>query len=242
MYKKIVFLLIAVTLVFIGCSRRVTPASSVATAAGAAAPAATAVSDGSKDLVIDYQTNLAADDAASHFNWKGNIRYMAADDSYDAVSGASAHGSTHLFQAYLYDVEGKATMSTGLRGLFLYGVNPLAQVKNDNLNAYKNADGSIVIQYVHRGTAFRFTTDSKGVLSLPDGSFESRKIGTPDAIEAAFSSDGKASGVDFDKVWSKDVSNAGADPAAMYIFMGDLQFTLENNILAAKGFLTAVKQ
>jgi hypothetical protein len=222
----------------------VKPAAPEAAVAPAAAPAAEvkAVSDGSEDLIIDYQTNLVADDAASHFNWKGNIRYMAAEDSFDAVTGASALGSTHLFQAYLYDVEGNPTMSTGLRGLFLYGVNGLDATQNDNLNASKAADGTIVIQYVHRGTAYRFTTDSKGILALPDGSFESRKIGTPDGIEAAFTSDGKASGVDFAKVWSSDVMFAGASDKAMYVFDGPLQVTLENDILAIKGTLTAVKQ
>jgi len=232
--------MISISLVFMGCAK---PTNTAAPAAPAAsAPAEKAVSDGSEDLVIDFQVNLAAEDAANHFNWKGNIRYMAAEDSFDAVSGASALGSTHLFQAYLYDVEGKATMSTGLRGLFLFGVNPLAQLQGDNLNAAKNSDGSIVIQYVHRGTAYRFTTDTKGVLALPGGSFESRKIGTPQEIEAAFSSNGKATGVDFAKVWSSDVANAGADPAAMYVFDGGLQVTLESNILAIKGTLTAVKQ
>jgi hypothetical protein len=176
------------------------------------------------------------------FFWKGNIRYMAAEDTYDAVSGASALGSTHLFQSYLYDVEGKATMSTGLRGLFLFGVNPYSQIQNDNLNASKAADGTIVIQYVHRGTAYRYTTDSKGVLSLPDGSFESRKIGTPQELEAAFTSDGTAQGVDFAKVWSSDVADAGASPDAMYVWDGDLKVTLENNVLTMNGILTAVKQ
>jgi hypothetical protein len=237
MKKTILLSLLAVSMIFMGCGKPAAPA-----AAAAPAAQAKAVSDGSTDLVIDFQTNLVADDADSHFNWKGNIRYMAADDYYDAVSGASAMGSTHLFQAYLYDVEGNPTMGTGLRGLFLYGVNNLAQTQNDNLNASKAADGTIMIQYVHRGTAYRFFTDSDGILSLPDGSFESRQIGTPDAIEAAFSSDGTASGVDFDKVWASDVMFAGASDKAMYVFDGDLQVTLENDILAINGVLTAVEQ
>ncbi|WP_028974436.1 hypothetical protein [Spirochaeta cellobiosiphila] len=232
MQKKLFFLLLAFPLIMIGCSK---PAeSSNATTK--------AVSDGSEDLVIDYQVNLSMDDPASHFNWKGNVRYMAAEDKADTVSGASTEGSTHLFMMYLYDVEGKPTMSTGLRGLFLFGVNPHAQAIHDNLNASKMDDGSIVVQFVHRGTAYRFTTDSKGVLSLPDGSIEYRSIGTPQELKSEFSTDGTAAGVDFDKVWSTGVKKEGPSPEAMYFWDGDLKFTLEGDILTINGVLTSVEQ
>ncbi len=197
------------------------------------------VSDGSADLTIDYQVNLAgADD--NHFTWKTNVRYMAAEDMYDAATGASAAGSTHLFMMALYDIEGKATMSSGLRGLLLFGSNPGSQTLGDNLNASKGADGSITIQYVHRGTAYKFITDSKGVLSLPETTSVTRKIGTPKEIESAFTTDGKATGVDFATVWASDVVAAGADPASMYYWSGDLQVTLEGDILKIAGVLTAV--
>lgn len=243
MKKTILFSILTISLVFMSCGPRVAPeaAPEAAPKAEVAAPVK-AVSDGSEDLVIDWKVSLSGDESVSYFNWKSNIRYMAAEDSYDAVSGASALGSTHLFMSCLYDIEAKATMSTGLRGLFLYGVAGDGTVKADNLNASKSSDGTIVIQYVHRGTAFRFTTDSKGVMSLPKASIDSRKIGDPKAIEAEFSSDGKATGVDFDKVWSKDIVPSGASPEAMYVFDGDLQFTLENDVLAASGVLTAVRQ
>lgn len=199
-----------------------------------------AVSDGSEDLVIDYRVNLGGSDEENFFHWKGNVRYMAADDNYDATSSASALGSTHLFMMYLYDVEAKETMSSGLRGLFLFGVNGAAQTADDKLQASKNADGSIVIQYVHRGTAYRFTTDKNGVLSLPNGKMESRKIGTPQEIEAEFSSDRTAMGVDYEKVWSSSLTPIGADPESMYFWDGDLQIALNGDIMTIKGILTSV--
>lgn len=199
-------------------------------------------SDGSEDLSIDCRINVAGTDEDNHFHWKGNVRYMAAEDYYDAVSGASAEGSTHLFMMYLYDVEAKAAMSSGLRGLFLYGVNGAEAVADDKLEAMENSDGTITIQYVHRGTAYRFITDKKGVLSLPDGTMESRKIGTPDGIEAEFSSDGTGKGVDYAKVWADDVAATGADPASMYFWDGDLQVALEGDILTINGILTAVER
>ncbi len=235
--KKILLLLTAAAILLMSCGKQDAPVA--APQAQAQAPA---VSDGSEDLTIDFQVSLAGDDSINHFNWKGNVRYMAAEDSYDAASGASAMGSTHLFMMYLYDVEAKEAMGSGLRGLFLFGVNSAAQTANDNLHAIKNSDGSIVIQYVHRGTAYRFTTDTKGILALPDGKFESRKIGTPQELEAEFTSDGTAKGVDFEKVFSSDVQWAGASRDAMYLWDGDLKVTLENDVLAVNGVLTAVEQ
>ncbi len=235
--KKLFFLTTVMLVVLASCA----PKPEMASAPAAAQPSA-AVSDGSEDLTIDYQVSLAGNASENHFNWKGNVRYMAAEDSYDAVSGASAAGSTHLFMMYLYDVEAKETMTSGLRGLFLFGCNSGEQTKGDNLNAVKASDGTITIQYVHRGTAYKFTTDKNGVLSLPNGDMVARKIGTPQELEAAFSSDGTARGVDFGKVWSSDVMKIGADPASMYFWDGDLQFALTGNTLSAKGVLTAVKR
>ncbi|MBF9016573.1 MULTISPECIES: hypothetical protein [unclassified Oceanispirochaeta] len=242
MRNKISTLLIVAVLILIGltaCSPRTTELAETSTPA-AALPSAPAESDGSEDLTIDLQVNLAGSDIDNFFNWKGNVRYMAAEDKFDAISGASEKGSTHLFMMYLYDVEAKTTMSSGLRGLFLYGVNGASQVAVDNLNAATNADGSITIQYIHRGTAFRFTTDKNGILSLPDGNMENRKIGTPKELEAEFTSDGTAMGVDFDKVWASDVSPTGASPDSMYFWDGDLQVALEGDMLTMKGVLTAV--
>ena len=113
MTKKLFFLTTVVLVILASCA----PKPEVASAPAAAAPAA-AVSDGSEDLTIDYRVNLGSNDAENHFIWKGNVRYMAAEDSYDAVSGASAAGSTHLFMMYLYDVEAKETMSSGPEGPF----------------------------------------------------------------------------------------------------------------------------
>ncbi len=240
MQKKILFLLIVVSLVSFGCAKRT--AEVAAPAPAEEVSGASPTSDGSEDLTIAFQFNLAEDDADNHFNWKGNIRYMAADDSYDSVSGASALGSTHLFQSYLYDVEGKATMATGLRGLFLFAVNPHSQAEHDNLQASKAADGTITIQYVHRGTAYRFVTDANGVIELPWSESISRSIGTPQAIEAEFSANGEASGVDYDDVFSTGTSSHRAADDAMYKFYGALQMTLDGDILGASGSLTAVKQ
>lgn len=252
-----VSIVLALSLTIMGCSKPVPVASAPASVAKAP------VSDGSADLKVAFQVNLAKEDAANYFSFTGNIRYMAVEkDKADAVTGASLLGSTHLFQAYLYDVEGKATLSSGLRGLFLFGVNPFSQVGVDNLNASKASDGTITIQFAHRGTAYRIVTDKDGKLSFPNGSFDMRAIGyitgsNPQVISKDFSTDGTSATIDWAKVWDSkvasgklvddkstkktgDITRNADDPASMYYFDGTLQVTLENDILGINGSLTAV--
>jgi hypothetical protein len=261
---SLVLLIIVATVALVGCKKEApAPVAAPAAAPAAAAPVAPK-SDGSADLKIAYQVNLAKGDPANFVTFSGNIRYMTADkDHYDAASGASALGTTHLFNAYLYDVEGKATMSSGLRGLFLFAVTPYDQITSDNLVASKAADGTITIQYAHRGTAYRIKTDATGKLAFPNGSFESRAIGyitgsNPQVISKDFSTDGTAKTVDWAKVWDSNVAGGklvddknataktgnivknGADPASMYYFDGSLAVTLANDILGITGQLTAV--
>jgi len=269
--KKSLVALIAIGLLisfaFIGCSKPAPTAAAPAPAAPAApvvvAPAPP-VSDGSQDLKISYQVNLAKADPANYFTFSGNIRYMAVDkDRVDEVTGASVQRSTHLFQAYLYDVEGKLTMSSGLRGLFLFAVGPYSTFVADDLNATKAADGTITIQYAHRGTAFRIRTNAAGKLIFPNGSFESRAIGYivgagPQVISKEFSSDGTAAGIDWTKVWDSSIAGGKnvddvhatartgnisrniASPDSMYYFDGALDVALANDILTINGALTAV--
>jgi len=246
---------------FAGCAKEETPAPAAQAPVVVEAPAP--VSDGSEDLKISFQLNLAEADVQNNYlSFAGNIRYMAVEkDQYDELTGASTLGSTHLFQSYLYDVEGKTTMPSGLRGLFLFGNNPWSQVVADNLNASKAADGTIMIQYAHRGTAYRITTDKSGNLTFPDGNFEMRTIGYivgggPQVISSDFSADGTAATVDWTKVWDSSIAggkpigdtdrktgNIGKNLAAadsMYYFDGKLQTGLENEILTISGVLTAV--
>jgi len=255
----LVSIVLALSFLIMGCSKPAPVVQAPAAAVVAKAP----VSDGSADLKVAYQVNLAKADAENYFSFTGNIRYLAVEkDQADAVTGASLLGSTHLFQAYLYDVEGKTTLSSGLRGLFLFGTNPFTQIGNDNLNASKAADGTITIQYAHRGTAYRIVTDKTGKLSFPNGSFESRAIGyiagsAPQVLSKDFSTDGTSATIDWAKVWDSnvasgklvddkstkktgDISRNAADPASMYYFDGTLMVTLENDILGINGTLTAV--
>lgn len=247
----LVVLVLAVALT--GCSKPAAPATAKTMA----------VSDGSEDLKISFQMNVEEADANNFFSFAGNIRYMAVEmDQPDEITGASKLGSTHLFQPYRYDVEGKNVISGGLRGLFLFGANPWEQAVGDALNASKASDGTITVQYAHRGTAYRITTDSSGKIMFPDGNFEARAIGyiasgAPQVISTDFSADGTSATVDWDKVWDSkvaggkvvtegvdkktgDIRSDADNPDSMYYYDGSLQASLDNGVLKIDGFLTSV--
>lgn len=219
-----------------------------------------------QELKIDYQFNVAAADTANYFSFTGPIRYIAAEkDTLDAATGASAKDSTELFSAYQYDVTGKAAFSGGLRGLLLYPLSPFAQATTNAFTATKAANGVITVRYVHRGTAYELSTNPQGVLSLPGATMRRRVIGFiqgagPQVISRDYSSAGTAATVNWAAVWNPasptNVAIPGgpanartspvlADTAAndsMYFWQGDLQFTLDRNILKITGTLVPVKR
>ncbi len=218
-----------------------------------------------QDLKVEYQFNVAASDPGNYFSFIGPIRYMSAlKDTFDATSGASKLNSTENFQPYLLDVKGKNTLPSGLRGLFLFAVAPADQRSTDNLTVNKAGDGTITVQYTHRGTAYQIVTDKSGKLAFPDNACIKRPIGfiqgeNPQVIQQDFSSDGTAQKVNWNKVWDKgvrggkeikagvatktgDISDDGEDPASMFTWQGALQFTFERNILKIVGGMNAVKR
>ncbi len=218
-----------------------------------------------QDLKIDYQLDVKSAVATNYFTFTGPIRYLAADkDTLDATTGASKAGSTHFFQPYLLDVKGKQTLPSGLRGLFLFAVAPYKQMTDDNLNVTKAADGTITIQFAHRGTAYGLITDKTGKFTFPKGTYFRRPIGFiqgagPQVISTDFSADGTAAKIDWGKVWSRSIPGGkeikagvatktgtvtddnGLDEA-MFGWTGTLQVTYEGSTLKISGGLNAVKK
>ncbi len=212
------------------------------------------------DLSIDMQVNVAAaDDANNYLSYTGKAG-SASKDGFDAKTGASTLKSTAMLNAYRTDVQGGKTLPGGLRSLLLYPVAGNPTRVDDNLSAVKNSDGSILVRYVHRGTAYELLTDKAGKFSLP-GSVKTRKIGyiaghDPQVISSDFSSDGKASGVDWKKVWDASIAESAIAGTAnktgkiamdeanstWYVWSGALQFSLDKNILKIKGDLDVKKK
>jgi hypothetical protein len=218
-----------------------------------------------QDLKIDFQVKVGAEDPANYFTFTGPIRYIAVDkDQLDSKTGASQKRSTEVFQAYKFDVKGKSVLPDGLRGLFLFGVANLASQQGDMLNAAKAADGSITVQFVHRGTAYMIVTDKTGKLALTTGTFKKRAVGYikgegPQVIHKDFSEDGTPAKIDWKKVWDDKIAGGkdfgAASPVktgtitadavaadAMYFWDGALQATFDKQILKIAGGLNAVKR
>lgn len=212
------------------------------------------------DLSIDYQMNTTAKDYASNYLTFVGAPVKVVKDQFipgpDAVSGASKLESTPMFNVYRWDIFGGKLLPGGLRSFFLYPVADDGTRTGDALNVFKNADGSITVRYIHRGTANEFTTDKDGKLSLPAAAIKARTIGTTDnkVISSDFSSNGAVTGVDWKKVWDSSIADGkqiGTTPSKtgkittdvanskVYVWAGDLQFAFDGKILKVSGDLNA---
>jgi len=220
----------------------------------AQAPAAT--------LAIDFQVNaVAADDANNYLTFKGPVA-SAAKDQFDAKSGASKLESTFMFNYYRNDIFGKKLLPGGLRGLFLYPIAGDKTRLEDGLKVAKNADGSIKVSFIHRGTANEVTTDKTGKLVFPGATFMARKVGYiagegPQVISTDFSPDGTAAKADWAKIWDKNVAGGKVigtttnktgditpDVATSELlgYEGALQFTFDGKVLKISGELKILKK
>jgi hypothetical protein len=217
-----------------------------------------------QDLSIDYRFDVSGGARGNYLSYTSAIRYVAADkDSFDAVTGASRQKSTSLFAPIQSDIMGRATISGGFRSLLMFPLASDSVRREDNLHVYQ--EGAVIImEYVHRGVAYRIQTDERGNISFPRGSYVMRTIGyirgeNPQVLSADFSSDRSAAGVDWRKVWDPrtpsgrpvDSGSAGTtgpiqndygDMMAMFNWDGTLEVRFENSILTITGVLRPVKR
>lgn len=227
-------------------------------------------------LVIDYQFNVTGPDTANYLTFSGPHRYGRAGgnvmnvskDSFDSVSGASKYQTTAIFSiAYQNDISQRAAFPGGVRGLLLFPVASDSTRKEDNVTVTRANNGVITVQYVHRGFAYRITTDNQGRLTFPKGNYQVRQVGFiaaagPQVIARDFSTTGEAEQIDWSKVWSASVQAGrpiasltrtnGTVPASattgaitndwetstIFHFSGSLQFTWDGKILKISGSLT----
>ncbi|MDR3249256.1 MAG: hypothetical protein LBT39_10780 [Treponema sp.] len=217
-----------------------------------------------QDLSVDYRYNPSGPDERNYLTYVSAIRYIAAqEDAYDAASGASKQKSTSLFAPIQTDIMGRATISTGFRGLLLFPLSADSTRTEDNLHVYKEGD-IITMEYAHRGVAYRIQTDKTGNISFPRGGYVMRTIGyiqgtNPQVISYDFSSDGTARTIDWKKVWDPatpsgrpvatgnnavtgPIQNDYGDMMAMFNWDGTLAVKFENNTLTINGTLRPVKR
>ena len=192
---------------------------------------------------IDFRFNTEAADAKNYFNWSANGK--SVKDGFDAATGASIAQSTTAFNVVRYDNDAtkKNAIPAGLRALVLY---PVAAWNTATADAFTvTANGKqLVIRFIHRGTAYQVTTDSKGKIDTDD-SFKiaagvGENVGGKFLIKDEFLKAGgdKANMADLD--WNKItlVDDEAAEDAAVD-YDGELTASLKKGILTIKGNLKA---
>ncbi len=192
---------------------------------------------------IDFRFNTEAADAKNHFNWSANGK--SVKDGFDAATGASIAQSTTAFNVVRYDNDAtkKNAIPAGLRALVLY---PVAAWNTATADAFTvTANGKqLVIRFIHRGTAYQVTTDSKGKIDT-DESFKiatgvGENVGGKFLIKDEFLKAGgdKTNMADLD--WNKItlVDDEAAEDAAVD-YDGELTASLKKGILTIKGNLKA---
>ena len=192
---------------------------------------------------IDFRFNTEAADAKNHFNWSADGKTVK--DGFDAATGASKAQSTTAFNVVRYDNETtkKNAIPAGLRALVLYPVASWDTAVADAFTVTENKK-QLVIRFVHRGTAYQITTDSKGKIDTGD-SFQiatgiADNIGGKFMNKDEFLKDGgdKANMADLD--WSKIrlIDDEAAEDATVD-YDGELSASLKKGILTVKGNLKA---
>lgn len=192
---------------------------------------------------IDFRFNTEAADAKNHFNWSANGK--SVKDGFDAATGASIAQSTTAFNVVRYDNDTtkKNAIPAGLRALVLYPVAAWNTATSDAFTVTANGK-QLVIRFIHRGTAYQVTTDSKGKIDTDD-SFKiaagvGENVGGKFLIKDEFLKAGgdKANMADLD--WNKItlVDDEAAEDAAVD-YDGELTASLKKGILTIKGNLKA---
>ena len=121
-------------------------------------------------LTIDFSLKisdgkpLASEE--NYFRWKDSSG-DSAKDGLDAVTGASTSASTRRFDSvrFLSTTDTKPAIPDSLRGLFLYSVTSQDFINKDNFNLISEG-GKHVIQFQHRGNAYKIVSDEKGFLNF----------------------------------------------------------------------------
>lgn len=192
---------------------------------------------------IDFRFNTEAADAKNHFNWSADGK--SVKDGFDAATGASKAQSTAAFDVVRYDNEAtkKNAIPAGLRALVLYPIASWDTATSDAFTVTANKK-QLVIRFVHRGTAYQITTDTKGKIDTGD-SFKiangiADNIGGKFVIKDEFLKAGGNNANMADLDWSKiTLIDDEAANDAIVEYDGELSASLKNGILTVKGNLKA---
>ena len=195
-------------------------------------------------LVIDYQMNVVSPSyETNYFNW--SFAGEKIEDKYDAVSQASAKGTTAKFNSVRYAgpaAEKKLTMPAALRGLFFYAIADWSLVEGDALHV-EQSDGVITVRYAHHGKAYELKTDNNGNFDvLKDAKIATNFADKNEGGEYVIKEEYLMEGGEALSMRNLDYSRLVFNPDkyisdAEYHFEGTLKFTFKDNVLRMSGKL-----
>ena len=194
--------------------------------------------------VLDFRFNTAKDDGKNYFNWSADGK--SVKDGFDAASGASKAKSTSEFNIVRFDSTGKKqAVPGGLRALVLYPVAARAIADGDAFTV-KSVWKKVTITFVHRGTAYKITSNDEGNIGMTTGFQIAKDVGTnlggkfilkDEFVKAGGSTNNMA-----DLDWSKiTLVPDTADVDADYKYAGVLNAAVKDGVLTVKGSLKKVK-
>ena len=195
-------------------------------------------------LVVDYKMNVVSPSyETNYFNW--SFEGEKIEDKYDAVSQASAKGTTAKFNSVRYAgpvAEKKLTMPAALRGLFFYAIADWSLAEGDALQV-EETNGVITVRYAHHGKAYELITDSNGNFDvLKDAKIATNFADKNDDGEYVIKDEYLIEGGDALSMKDLDYSRLVFNPDkyisdAEYHFEGTLKFSFKDNVLHISGKL-----
>jgi hypothetical protein len=194
--------------------------------------------------LIDYRFNTIKADGKDYLNWSADGK--SVKDGFDAASGASKAKSTAEFNIVRFDSTGKKqAVPGGLRALMLFPISVHAIADGDAFTA-KTEGKKVTVTFIHRGTAYKITSDENGTIDLASGFQIAPDVGTnlggkfilKDEFVKAGGDKNKMTDVDWSKViLVPDTADADAD----YKYTGTLTAAVKDGILTMKGSLKKTK-
>ena len=192
---------------------------------------------------IDFRFNFQNDDGKNYLNWSADGKSIK--DGFDVASGASKSKSTTEFNIVRFDSTGKKqAVPAGLRALVLYPVSMYAISTGDAFTA-SSAGKKVTVTFIHRGTAYKITSDDNGKIDLMTG-FQTADVGAniggkfvlKDEFVKAGGDKNSMKDIDWSKVtFGPDTAASDAD----YTYTGSLDSAVKNGVLTIKGSLSKNK-
>ncbi|MDR1482605.1 MAG: hypothetical protein LBI74_08270 [Synergistaceae bacterium] len=198
-----------------------------------------------REVTIDMRYNvLRPEPSRDYFNWISKNRSI--QDSYDAVTGASAARSTREFDSIRFDTmtDRRYTLPRGIRHILLFPIASRQYTDNFHLIAQEEGE-RLRICFIVYGTVYQILTDDNKRIdirtscSLAEGITESNSLVSP--LRTQYVKTGgnvnDINALDWEKI---NFVPDTADPNASRRYAGILTANYSEGVLTIKGVLTSL--